>query len=107
MKSICCCLGALAPNEREREQMLLSEHLNTILEVRESAVGFSFRFAPDPVRFVRMAEFICLEHRGCSFLDFSLEWHGGDATPWLHISGVGGAKSFIADTFIRRECHEH
>ena len=96
---LACRLDALTPDERIRERELLLEHRAGVLETRELADGYAFRQAADPAAFVRMAEFVALEHRCCPFLEFRLQWSGADEHPWLHVTGGPGVKSFLAKTF--------
>lgn len=99
---VACRLGALSASERAREHELLGEHLRSVVEVREQAGGYSFRYPSDALLFARMAELVALEHRCCPFLGFSLEWPGADATPWMNITGGERVKQFVAATFTRR-----
>lgn len=96
---IACVLGALTPAQREREGVLLEEHLGAIQEVREREDGFSFRYPADPELLGRMAELVGLEHMCCPFLDFQLEWMGRAEAPWLHVTGGERIKPFVANTF--------
>jgi hypothetical protein len=95
---IACVLSALTPEQRAREATLLKEHFASVKEVRESANGYSFRYAPDVGLFARIAELVGLEHRCCPFLDLELEWSRGDSAPWLHVTGGAGAKQFVASS---------
>jgi hypothetical protein len=98
---IACQLGALTAAERAREHGLLQEHLNSVIEVRERADGYSFRYPDDGALFARMAALVALEHRCCPFLTFSLEWPGADSPPWLHVTGGERVKAFVAASFVR------
>jgi len=84
---IACVLSALTAEQREREVVLLEEHLRSVREVKEQNDGYSFRYDPDMSVFGRMAELVALEHRCCPFLDFQLQWGHGASDPWLHIRG--------------------
>ena len=96
---VACVITALTPEQRAREGVLVEEHFATIQETRERKDGYSFRYPADPALFARMAELVSLEHRCCPFLDFQLEWAGGDAAPWLHVTGSAEAKELVRDTF--------
>lgn len=98
---IACQLGALNAADRAREHRLLQEHLESVIEVRERADGYSFRYPDDGALFARMAELVALEHRCCPFLTFSLEWPSADSPPWLHVIGGERVKEFVAETFVR------
>ncbi len=96
---IACVLTALTRDQREREGVLLQEHLASVREVKEREDGYSFRYDPDMSLFARMAELVTLEHRCCPFLNFELEWAGANANPWLHIRGGARVKEFVVETF--------
>lgn len=96
---IACVLTGLTPEQRDREGVLLHEHLASVQEVREREDGFAFRYPPDAALFARMAELVTLEHRCCPFLVFQLEWGRGDAAPWLTVTGGARVKDFVSDTF--------
>lgn len=95
---IACVLGALDATQRDREAVLLDEHLTSIREVKELDDGYAFRYAADVALFGRMAELVALEHRCCPFLDFELQWSRA-ADPWLQVRGGSRVKSFVLDTF--------
>jgi hypothetical protein len=99
---IACVLSALTAGQREREDVLLKEHLRSVREVKEWNDGYSFRYDPDVSLFGRMAELVALEHRCCPFLDFQLHWGRGVSDPWLHVRGGARVKGFVLDTFTPR-----
>jgi hypothetical protein len=96
---ISCALDALTKDQRRREGELLELHLASIRERKEREDGYSFRYDNDAAVFAQIAELVSLEHQCCPFLDFKLEWAGGDAPPWLHITGGARVKPFVAETF--------
>lgn len=96
---IACVLTALTQEQREREDVLLKEHLTSMREIKEQTDGYSFRYDPDMALFGRMAELVALEHRCCPFLDFELEWTRGNSSPWLHVRGGVRVKAFVKETF--------
>jgi hypothetical protein len=99
---IACVLAALTPEQREREGVLLKEHLTSVREVKERDDGYSFRYDPDMSLFGRMAELVTLEHRCCPFLDFQLQWGRAASDPWLHVRGGARVKEFVRDTFTQK-----
>jgi hypothetical protein len=97
---IACVLSALTHEQREREGVLVREHMAFVQEVREHADGFAFRYPADIALFVRIAELVALEHRCCPFLTLQLEWsRGPQAAPWLNITGGARIKEFVRSTF--------
>ena len=99
---IACVLSALTAEQREREGVLLKEHLMSVREVKERDDGYSFRYDPDMSLFNRMAELVALEHRCCPFLDFQLQWARAASDPWLHVRGGARVKEFVHDTFTAK-----
>ena len=98
---IACVLTALNQEQREREDILLKEHLRSVRELKERDDGYSFRYDSDVGLFARMAELVALEHRCCPFLTFELEW--GRVDPWLHIRGGTRVKEFVLETFVPKK----
>src|SRR5262245_8150063 len=92
---IACVLSALTEAQREREHVLLEEHLTSVREVKERDDGYSFRYDPDPTLFGRMAELVALEHLCCPFLDLQLHWPRAASDPWLHVRGGARVKDFV------------
>jgi|GEM_PF-4842267 len=79
-------LGALTQEQRDREDVLLKEHLASVRETKEQDDGYSFRYDPGIALFMRMAEFVALEHLCCPFLAFP------DSAPRAG-SSSGGART--------------
>jgi hypothetical protein len=96
---IACVLTALTKDQREREGVLLKEHLMSVREVNERDDGYSFRYDPDMSLFGHMAELVALEHRCCPFLEFQLQWARAASDPWLHVRGGARVKQFVRETF--------
>ncbi|HEV8533160.1 MAG TPA: hypothetical protein VGT00_17180 [Methylomirabilota bacterium] len=63
-------------------------------ETRELPDGYAVRFPSDPALFVKVAEWITLERRCCSFLDFGLAWSERDGV-LLRLTGGPGVKTFL------------
>ncbi|HEX8247777.1 MAG TPA: hypothetical protein VF599_06380 [Pyrinomonadaceae bacterium] len=84
---------------REREQAVLQKFGQMILERKELAAGYGFRFASDDDLLREIIEMIILERKCCPFLDFKITLKAGSADLWLELTGAKGAKEFIAATF--------
>lgn len=96
---IACVLAGMTKEQRDREAVLLEEHVASVREVKERDDGYSFRYDSDIALFSRMAELVALEHRCCPFLEFELAWGRANAEPWLHIRGGARVKEFVLSTF--------
>jgi hypothetical protein len=83
----------------EREQLILQKILQNVLERKELADGFGFRFASDDDLFREITEMIILERKCCPFLDFKITLEAGNGDIRIEMTGAEGAKEFIAATF--------
>ncbi len=91
---IACDMAALTPDERDRRGEL-ADHLHTaILEMREGADGYAFRYPADLLP--TATAFVALERRCCPFFRFVLDLESDDGPLWLSITGRAGVKAFIA-----------
>lgn len=84
---------------RERERNVIRRLMPSVLERRETAGGYSYRFPADDKFLADVKEFILLERKCCPFLDFKLSVERGNGAITLELSGPPGAKEFIAATF--------
>jgi hypothetical protein len=84
---------------RERERAILRKLMQTVLERKELADGYGFRFSSDDDLLKEITEMIILERKCCPFLDFEITLEAGSGDIRLEITGATGAKEFIAATF--------
>jgi hypothetical protein len=84
---------------RKRESTVLERIKSAVREVTETENGYVFRFPSDDDSFAMLNEFIVLERRCCSFLDFAMTVPRGEGDIHLTLSGPEGAKGFIAVNF--------
>jgi hypothetical protein len=84
---------------RERERQILQKLMQAVLERKELADGYGFRFASDDRLLREITEMIILERKCCPFLDFKITLKAGNGDIRLEMSGAKGAKEFIAATF--------
>ncbi|HWC75418.1 MAG TPA: hypothetical protein VG454_15905 [Gemmatimonadales bacterium] len=95
---IACNLSVFTKAERARHLELIAMLKANVAEMRESADGYSFRYAADLVR--PLAEWTTLETKCCPFIDFQIELEpqpGGSA--WLRLRGEPRVKEFISAEF--------
>ncbi|MFL6546870.1 MAG: hypothetical protein ACJ8LM_17030 [Candidatus Udaeobacter sp.] len=92
------CSLTTAELQQRREDVLRGIR-NAVLEVREHAEGFAYRFLSDDQLLDQLAEMIKLERRCCPFLRFDLRIEPGDGPVWLELSGPDGTKQFLASLF--------
>ncbi len=82
------------PELQERRMGVIKHLRESAAEVRELDAGWSFRYSNQQID--KLVEFIQLERKCCSFLEFALRFEANAGPVWLSISGPTGAKSIIA-----------
>ncbi len=92
---IACDLTALDPAQRARRGALAARLTAARVEIRELPDGYAVRFASDPSMCLAVMEFVTLERRCCSFLDFVLEVERDGGPLWLRLTGREGVKPFL------------
>jgi hypothetical protein len=94
---ITCRLDVLDSAQRARQSERRRAIRAATRETRELSDGYALHLGSDPDTFLEAAEWISLERRCCSFLNFKLELKD-DGNVWLWLTGSGGVKAFIDDT---------
>jgi hypothetical protein len=92
-----CDLSLLSRSDRDRLMELSDELFGWVREVRELPDGYEFRYPGASGELIaKLAEWISLDRKCCSFLKHGVftEPHGDHA--WLHLTGPVGAKESIA-----------
>ena len=90
-----CDLTLLDTVLRERRAKLAAEVWPQILETKELAIGYEFRFDFNPTLYSLIAELATLEHLCCPFFDIGLKLDKNNGPIWLQITGDAGVKQFI------------
>lgn len=98
--SLTCRLDALEGPQRLRHQELRTA-MKGAGETQELPDGYAVRFPSDPTLFVKVAEWITLERRCCSFLAFGLDWSERDGV-LLRLTGGPDVKTFLATQLIQK-----
>lgn len=98
-----CQLGAFDLEESECYKSLREGMRSAIQEMKELPDGFAFWFPSDPLVIVNLAEWITLERRCCSFLNFSLGVEPDDGPVWLSLTGGEGVKEFLHTEISARQ----
>jgi hypothetical protein len=91
---IACNPAAIHPDEREAHGLLAKEIFSssTILETRELADGYGFRFPMDTTMLHKATKWIANERLCCPFFTFTLIV--GEQF-WIELSGTEGVKELI------------
>jgi hypothetical protein len=84
---------------QERRNGLIRRAGEAVLEVKELAEGYAYRFPPDQRWFIELANLVSLERQCCPFLKFSIQLGPGEGPIWLEISGPPGTKDFLNSLF--------
>jgi hypothetical protein len=98
---IACRLAS--PELQERKKTVIASLRRQVLESRELADGYSYRFGGTDGVLDELLAFIKTERQCCGFFDFALHVQPGE-TVWLTLTGPAGAKAFIdAEIALGRE----
>lgn len=85
---------------RERRSAVLREAGRAVLETRELANGFAYRFPAEDVWLSELARLIGLERQCCPFLTFQLTAEPENGPIWLEVTGPPEAKAFLAEFLV-------
>lgn len=88
---VCTLAG---PELQARRTGIISELRKSALETQELKNGWSFRYADENVD--KIVEFVKVERKCCSFLEFSITFESGMGPVWFSVTGPEGAKAIIA-----------
>lgn len=90
-----CDLTSLDAVQRKRRAQLASEVFSQILETRELATGYEFRFDFKPSVFGNLTELATLEHLCCPFFEITVKIDKNNGPLLLQITGDPGIKQFL------------
>jgi hypothetical protein len=97
-----CDRMALSPEQRHRHFDELGPKLRTlVLETRELAGGYEFRFPGDRPTFELIAEWTAGEHVCCPFFDIDVRLDREGGATWIRLTGRAGTKAFIRTDFSK------
>src|ERR1700682_2871661 len=71
------------PEFQERRIRVLRKVREAVIEVRELADGYAYRFPANEIWITELASLIALERQCCRFLQFSIRLEAGDGPIWL------------------------
>ncbi len=66
---------------------------------KELPNGYAFRFRPEAVSLIELADWVSSEARCCPFFDMSIEVEPDGGPLWLRLTGKEGVKQFIRMEF--------
>jgi len=80
---------------RKRKETVLSRLKQKLLEKKELATGYAYRFPGTDEMLDELHAFIKTERSCCSFFTFRLSVSGASNDTWLELTGTGDVKNFI------------
>jgi hypothetical protein len=81
---------------QKRKTTVLESLQKQILEKKEIANGYAFKFNGSDKMIDELTEFIKTERECCDFFIFNISVSGDKSEIWFELSGERGAKDFIA-----------
>lgn len=86
----------LTPKElQERKATVLESLRKQVIEKKELASGYSYKFDNSDKMLDELTEFIKTERQCCDFFDFALSIISDENVIWLSLTGPKNAKEFI------------
>ena len=98
-RNLVCIIGVFSRDQKIRHQTLINEVLSTVRDIKELSNGYQVGFPYDPSLFLKISEWMTLEHLCCPFFNFTLQLEHDVIR--LSITGSSEAKRFL-QTYIAR-----
>ena len=86
-----------SPELRKRKETVIRSLKSQLLQKKELANGYSYKFVGSDRMVDELTEFIKTERACCDFFVFNLSISGDKTEAWLEITGPKGAKDFLKD----------
>ncbi len=83
------------PELRKRKETVIAALKQKLLEKKELANGYAYKFPDTDELLDELAEFIKTERTCCDFFSFGLSVSGDQREAWLELTGAEGVKEFI------------
>ena len=87
------------PEFQRRRAELLQTFQGAVLERRDLAAGYAYRFPSETTWVAELAKLIAVERECCPFLQFNLRVEPADGPIWLELTGPEGTKDFLGSLF--------
>ncbi|HEY6163189.1 MAG TPA: hypothetical protein VI112_18320 [Bacteroidia bacterium] len=84
-----------SPQLQERKETVLAQLKKEVVEKKELADGYSFKFSGADSVYIQLSDFIRSERTCCDFFTFRLEVSDEKSFTWLTVTGPPGTKEFI------------
>ena len=93
---VACNLSAFDRTQNIRHERLLNEVLTHIQNVRELGNGYEFSLPSEGEWYLKLAEWVNLERKCCSFLTFE-QGINVRGHVWLRLTGDNNARQFLKE----------
>ena len=87
------------PEFQQRRADLLKTFQVALLETKELADGYAYRFPSGANWIAQLAQLITFERECCPFLRFNLRLEPANGPLWLELTGPEGTKVFLQSLF--------
>ncbi|HEV7744409.1 MAG TPA: hypothetical protein VGO56_05385 [Pyrinomonadaceae bacterium] len=84
---------------QQRRASLLKVFQGALLETRELADGYAYRFPSGAEWISQLAQLITFERECCPFLSFNLRLEPANGPLWLELTGPPGTREFLQSLF--------
>ena len=84
---------------QQRRADLLNTFRGALLETRDLADGYAYRFPSEANWISQMAQLITFERECCPFLRFNLRLEPANGPLWLELTGPEGTREFLQSLF--------
>ncbi len=88
------------PEFQRRRADLLKTFQGSLLQKKELADGYAYRFPVDGSWIIELARLITFERECCPFLKFNLRIEPANGPVWLELTGPEGTKDFLLSLFV-------
>lgn len=97
--SFYCNTKSLSKEEWAHKRQISDKMKIARVERKELADGYAFRFRPEAVSLLELADWVSSEARCCPFFDMGIEVERDGGPLWLKLTGREGVKHFIRMEF--------
>jgi hypothetical protein len=94
-----CNIKALSTQERARLKELSEKLAAARTDTIETKKGYEFQYSPEKISLAEVGEWVVLESKCCSFLDFHIDLENQGKLVCLRLTGSEGVKAFIRSDF--------
>ncbi len=83
------------PELLQRKSTVIESLRKQVIQTKELANGFAFKFTGSDIMVDELTEFIKTERECCDFFTFTLSIRGDKSEIWLELTGAEGTKEFM------------